>query len=224
MYIQRVSALLLSSLLVAVAINCKRVARSQNESRDQSQVCPVQYAPLADDSFRRQIQSDRTFDSRIIAIFSNNTLQQSHATDTTSVSGSARNIINDNNNGAATSTDLNIDIRLAKPAIELAINDARVKYPNVRLNVTYRAGTDICKHQRAAGHAADEYYRGINSGAAYFVGPSCSEPLESVGRLASYWNVPICSTGYLPTVLTASFEPPTLLQLSLSVQSIGSFF
>lgn len=116
------------------------------------------------------------------------------------------------------SNDLTLDFRLAKPAIDLAVKAVNNKYPNMRFNVTYRTAPDICKHQQAAGHAADEYY--VN-GANYFVGPGCSESLASVGQLASYWNVPMCSTGYLPEMVTARFNPLTLMQLSLSVQSIG---
>ena len=117
------------------------------------------------------------------------------------------------------SNDLTLDFRLAKPVIDLAVRAVNSKYSHIRFNVTYRTAPDICKHQQAAGHAADEYY-GAN-GANYFVGPGCSESLASVGQLASYWNVPMCSTGYLPEVVTARFKPLTLMQLSLSVQSVG---
>ena len=116
------------------------------------------------------------------------------------------------------SNDLTLDFRLAKPVIDLAVQAVNLKYDRIRFNVTYRTAPDICKHQQAAGHAADEYY--VN-GANYFLGPGCSESLASVGQLASYWNVPMCSTGYLPEMITARFKPLTLMQLSLSVQSVG---
>lgn len=116
------------------------------------------------------------------------------------------------------SNDLTLDFRLAKPVIDLAVKAVNLKYSHMDFNVTYRTAADICKHQQAAGHAADEYYE---NGANYFVGPGCSESLASVGQLASYWNVPMCSTGYLPELVTAKFKPPTLIQLSLSVQSVG---
>lgn len=116
------------------------------------------------------------------------------------------------------SNDLTLDFRLAKPVIDLAVRAVNSKFPNMHFNVTYRTAPDICKHQRAAGHAADEFY--VN-GANYLVGPGCSESLASVGQLASYWNLPMCSTGYLPEIVTARFKPLTLMQISLSVQSVG---
>lgn len=122
------------------------------------------------------------------------------------------------NSKQASEGDLTLDYRLAKPAIELAIEKARARYTDVKLSVAYRAAPDICKKQQAAGHVADEYYR---NGASFIVGPGCSEPLESVGRLASFWNIPICSTGYLPELVSSANQPQTLIQLSLSVQSVG---
>lgn len=117
------------------------------------------------------------------------------------------------------SNDLSLDYKLAKPAIDLAVELVNEKFGHhMHFNVTYKTASNICKHQQAAGYAADEFY--VN-GASFFVGPGCSESLASVGQLASYWNVPMCSTGYLPDVVTARFKPLTLMQLSLSVQSVG---
>lgn len=140
----------------------------------------------------------RSFDARLVGIFS--CLDAETETDSTN--------------------DLTLDFRLAKPAIDLAVKTVNAKYPHMHFNVTYRTAPDICIHQQAAGHAADEYY--VN-GANYFVGPGCSESMASVGQLASYWNVPMCSTGYLPGVITAKFNPLTIMQLSLSVESVGEF-
>lgn len=139
----------------------------------------------------------RTFKSKVVAIFS----CESSAT-----------------NESSAENDLSLDYRLARPAIELAIAEAKHRYPTVSMSVSFRSTPGVCRRLEAAGIAADEFY---TSGANFIVGPGCSEALESVGRLASHWNVPVCSTGYLPEVVSASMQPQTLIQLSLSVQAVG---
>lgn len=120
------------------------------------------------------------------------------------------------------SNDLTLDIRLAKPAIDLAIEAAKRSYSeHINFHVSYRSTPDICKHQQAGGHAAEEFF---TNGATYFVGPGCSESLSSMGQLASYWRVPMCSTGFLPEIEAYRFKPMTMIQLSLSIQSVGEMF
>lgn len=115
---------------------------------------------------------------------------------------------------------LTLDFRLAKSAIELALNTIKQDTSTSRINfdVAYRTGPDMCRHQRAGGHAAEAVLRHNSS---FFVGPSCSESLASVGQLASFWDIPMCSTGFLPEIEAKRFKPMTMMQLSLSVGSVG---
>ncbi|KAG9510040.1 Atrial natriuretic peptide receptor 2, partial [Fragariocoptes setiger] len=119
----------------------------------------------------------------------------------------------------AETLDLTLDHQLAKPAIDLALARVRNTFSNINFEISYRATSDMCKHNYAVGYAAEAYHY---NEANYLVGPGCSESVSSVSQLASFWNIPVCSTAYLPDAVTSKFKPITLMQLSLSVQTVGN--
>lgn len=173
---------------------------NKNNKYNNGSFCPPYISPSSLEAKRshNRIRVDsksgeRTFSAKIVAMFSCFELTSS-------------------------GTEVIFDHRLAKPSIDLALAVAKQRYKGIDFEVTYTSSSDACKHDYAAGHAAEEYYE---RGANYFVGPACTESLGSVAQLVSYWNVPICSTGYLPQAYSSRYKPLTLIQLALNVQLIG---
>ncbi|XP_013787766.1 atrial natriuretic peptide receptor 3-like [Limulus polyphemus] len=80
---------------------------------------------------------------------------------------------------------------LITPAIDLAVQKVKLIYPHIAFNITYRTAYNTCANSVAEALAAEEYFK---KGVTAFIGPGCTSSLESVSRLASYWNIPIFSS------------------------------
>ncbi|XP_076330921.1 atrial natriuretic peptide receptor 3-like [Tachypleus tridentatus] len=76
------------------------------------------------------------------------------------------------------------------PAVDLAVSRVRRDYPHITFQATYRKGYTACITHNAGVLAAEEYF---THGVSIFIGPGCSYALDSVARMASYWNIPVCT-------------------------------
>lgn len=109
------------------------------------------------------------------------------------------------------------DYRFVKPAIDLAIEKSKILYPKIDFQVTFRNDYYDCSINYAGAYAAEEY---LKNGATFFVGPGCTSALESVAKLANYWNIPICTAGGRSTVFDDRNSFETLIRLSVTVKAI----
>lgn len=83
--------------------------------------------------------------------------------------------------------DLTVYYEIAKPAIDLAVEECNKKYKNfIDVSVIVRNDSELCTSTYAPSLAGEEYYL---KNAMAFVGPACLYSLDIVGRLAAFWNV-----------------------------------
>lgn len=89
--------------------------------------------------------------------------------------------------------DLTVYYEIAKPAIDLAVEECNRKYKNfIHVSSIVRNDSELCSATYAPSLAGEEYYL---KNAMAFIGPACLYSLDIVGRLASFWNVPVFTAG-----------------------------
>lgn len=118
---------------------------------------------------------------------------------------------------------LSYDHRLTKPAIDIAIEKVnKIFDPYLQFDVTHRTGYNTCEENFAGAYAAEEHL--TKGKVSLFVGPACPTALDSVARLASYWNIPICTVGGLSSQFDNNAVFSTLIRLSVTTKGIlGTF-
>ncbi|CAG5116349.1 unnamed protein product, partial [Candidula unifasciata] len=89
-------------------------------------------------------------------------------------------------------SDLNApySVQRTGPAVDIALETVNTRMLNssYRLVKVLRVYDRICDARFASGVAAELYYK---EQIQALVGPACDPALESVARLAAYWNIPI---------------------------------
>ncbi|ELT92328.1 hypothetical protein CAPTEDRAFT_22212, partial [Capitella teleta] len=88
-------------------------------------------------------------------------------------------------------SDTPYDYVRSAPAIDLAVRKANseiLKGSGYKLESTIMTYGPLCDGNFASGIAAEMYFRREVDA---FLGPGCADALDPVGRLASYWNVPV---------------------------------
>lgn len=114
----------------------------------------------------------------------------------------------------AGSSDLPIYHNLIKPTLEMAAEEAERRYPRIKFKVSVRKGVNVCEKNVAGALAAEEFYqRKVDA----FIGPACSAALDTVARMASYWNVPIFTAGGIATEFSDKRLYSSLIRLSFSM-------
>ncbi|CAN7949941.1 unnamed protein product, partial [Ixodes pacificus] len=78
-----------------------------------------------------------------------------------------------------------------------------------------------CINNYAGNYAAEEFFGG---GVTAFVGPGCSMAVDSVGRLASYWNVPVCTAAGVGAQFEDRTIYGTLVRLALTINALRDAF
>ncbi|XP_070378854.1 uncharacterized protein [Dermacentor albipictus] len=113
------------------------------------------------------------------------------------------------------------DYRIAKPALDIAITKVRKLYPHIAFELIGRRGYTSCINNYAGNYAAEEY---LGGGVAAFVGPGCSMAVDSVGRLASHWNVPVCTAAGVGAQFEDRTIYGTLVRLALTINALRDAF
>ncbi|XP_037283872.2 atrial natriuretic peptide receptor 1 [Rhipicephalus microplus] len=113
------------------------------------------------------------------------------------------------------------DYRIAKPALDIAIAKVRKLYPHIAFELIGRRGYTSCINNYAGNYAAEEY---LGGGVAAFVGPGCSMAVDSVGRLASHWNVPVCTAAGVGAQFEDRTIYGTLVRLALTINALRDAF
>lgn len=147
----------------------------------------------------------------------------------------------------ASTSEIPMRFEAIKPALELAVEDVKVKFPAINIHLTIRRDDRPCDKNYAASFAAEEYYKnkysqvsrvpGNTSSKLYgtlspqdlrpvsaFIGPACSLALDYVARLASFWNVPIFTAGGIGVEFSNKQLYSTLTRLSFSLGNYKHVF
>lgn len=88
--------------------------------------------------------------------------------------------------------ELPVTFELVKPAMDLAIIDAKKRYPKLKFKLNARKMNTSCFENRIAAFAAEDYFM---KKVSVFIGPACSLALDPVARMAAHWNVPVLTAG-----------------------------
>ncbi|XP_076352674.1 atrial natriuretic peptide receptor 1-like [Tachypleus tridentatus] len=119
-----------------------------------------------------------------------------------------------------TDSELPVSLEIIRPTLELAAIEINEKYSNINFNIVFRNGASSCKANVAGAYAAEEYFlRRVTA----FVGPACTLALDPVGRMASYWNIPIYTAGGIDTTVSDKSIFTTLTRLSFSLEGAANF-
>lgn len=117
--------------------------------------------------------------------------------------------------------DLTVYYEIAKPAIDLAVEECNKKYKNfIQVSVIVRNDSELCSATYAPSLAGEEYYL---KNAMAFIGPACLYSLDIVGRLAAFWNVPVFTAGGSSVEFNDKTLFSTLTRLSYSLDRISDF-
>lgn len=92
----------------------------------------------------------------------------------------------------ARQAELPAPFEVVKPALQLAMERVKLKYPHLRFRLVARKDDNACINNYVGAMAAEEYFL---KKVSVFIGPICSLALDPVARMASYWNVPIFTAG-----------------------------
>ena len=112
------------------------------------------------------------------------------------------------------SSELPIYHNIMKATLEMAAEEAELRYPLIKFKMSVKKGPKICEKNYAAALAAQEYYdRKVDA----FIGPACSVALDPVARMTSFWNIPIFTAGGIGTQFTNKRLYQTLTRLSFSL-------
>ncbi|CAG2105995.1 unnamed protein product [Medioppia subpectinata] len=120
----------------------------------------------------------------------------------------------------AQQAELPVFYEVVKPALSLAIDRARILYPNLRFHLVARKDENPCVHNVAGALAAEEFYlRKVD----VIVGPACSLALDPVARMASYWNIPIFTGGGIGVEFAKKQTYTSLTRMAFSLDRVSHF-
>lgn len=108
--------------------------------------------------------------------------------------------------------------RVVVPALHLATEAVNKIYENIRIQIVFRNGSTDCSQSLSGVFAAEEYY--LNNITAVF-GPGCTMALDQVGRMASYWNLPIFTAGGFDIRFLNKNIYTTLSRMSFSMDRLS---
>lgn len=112
------------------------------------------------------------------------------------------------------SSELPVYRETMKPTLEMALEEVSKRFPTINFTLAVRQGSNACLTNKAGAHAAEAYYK---DGAKVFIGPACSVALDSVGRMASYWNLPVFTAGGISAEFANKQLYSSLTRLSFSL-------
>lgn len=113
--------------------------------------------------------------------------------------------------------ELPIYYEVMKPSLELAIDNVRQKYPHLKFQLTALRDNNTCEENVLGALAAEEFYLRKVS---VLIGPICSRAVDPVGRLASFWKVPLITAGGVGVEFSNKDLFKTLTRISFSLGSI----
>lgn len=114
----------------------------------------------------------------------------------------------------AATSELPIYHNIIKPTLEMAAEEAERRFPRIKFKVSVRKGERTCEKNYAGALAAEEFYlRKVD----VIIGPACSVALDTVARMASYWNIPIFTAGGIGAEFSNKHLYSTLTRLSFSL-------
>lgn len=116
--------------------------------------------------------------------------------------------------------ELSYKARLVRTAIEVAIRHVSKKYASYSFRPVFRIGNRSCHESLASGFAAEEFYQ---RRATVFIGPGCSDALDQVARLGSFWNVPVLTAGGIDEAFSNKRIFTTLTRLAFSLDRVSDF-
>lgn len=123
----------------------------------------------------------------------------------------------------AASSELPIYHDLIKPTLEMAAEEAERRFPRIKFRVSVRRGVRSCEKNYAGALAAEEFYqRKVD----VIIGPACSVALDTVARMAAYWNIPIITAGGIGAEFSNKdlYSSLTRLSFSLGLFNAHPFF
>ncbi|XP_022253444.1 atrial natriuretic peptide receptor 1-like, partial [Limulus polyphemus] len=116
--------------------------------------------------------------------------------------------------------ELPCEHHVLKQTLEIAKEKVTTLYPHIAFHLVVRNSETLCNANMAAIFAAEEYYR---RKVTAFIGPGCSTGLEPVGNMASYWNLPVFSSGGIDNKFSNKIIYLTLTRLGFSLQRLSEF-
>ncbi|RWS01056.1 atrial natriuretic peptide receptor 1-like protein, partial [Dinothrombium tinctorium] len=117
-------------------------------------------------------------------------------------------------------SELPVSQETTYPALVLAAEEANRRYEHINFNLVLKNSSKSCFINDAGVLAAEQYY--LDQVHA-FIGPACSIALNTVGRMASYWNVPVFTAGGIGAEFSDKSIFSTLTRLSFSADKIAEF-
>ncbi|XP_076365945.1 guanylate cyclase 2G-like [Tachypleus tridentatus] len=104
------------------------------------------------------------------------------------------------------------------PSVNLAVLEVKKLYPHIKFVTSYRKNYTNCISHTAGALAAEEYYK---QGVSVFVGPGCSFALDSVARMATYWNIPVCTAAGFDAALNDENIFKTFMRIMANTQAVS---
>ena len=111
-------------------------------------------------------------------------------------------------------SELPIQQDVMQVTLEMAAEEAERRYPNIKFRVSVRRGLKSCEKNYAGALAAEEFYR---RKVDVIIGPACSLALDTVARMASYWNIPVFTAGGIGAQFSNKHLYSSLTRLSFSL-------
>ncbi|XP_013777610.1 atrial natriuretic peptide receptor 1-like [Limulus polyphemus] len=124
-------------------------------------------------------------------------------------------------NRSVTDTSSGFDFKVFKPATEIAVEKVQKMYPHIKFTTRYVGGYSGCSGREAIPAAAIAAKEVLEHGTRAFMGPVCTFPLLTVGRMASYWNIPICTAGGSGGDLGDKTIFSTLIRVGYNVETVA---
>jgi len=114
------------------------------------------------------------------------------------------------------------DFRLTKTATDIALEKVNRIYSNIHFELIHKCAYQTCHVNDAGAFAAEEHL--IRGPVSAFIGPGNDAALDSVARIAAHYNLPVCTGGGLKIEFDNQAMFPTLVRLSVTINSISDNF
>ncbi|XP_013773653.1 receptor-type guanylate cyclase gcy-18-like [Limulus polyphemus] len=124
-------------------------------------------------------------------------------------------------NRSVTDTSSGFDFKIFKPATEIAVEKVQKMYPHIKFTTRYVGGYSSCSGREAIPAAAIAAKEVLEHGTRAFMGPVCTFPLLTVGRMTSYWNIPICTASGSGGALGDKTIFSTLIRVGYNVETVA---
>ncbi|XP_076352708.1 atrial natriuretic peptide receptor 1-like [Tachypleus tridentatus] len=122
---------------------------------------------------------------------------------------------------SVTDTSMGFDFKVFKPATEIAVEKAKKMYPHINFTIHYVGGYNSCSGPEAMPAASAAGMEVLKHGTRAFMGPVCTFLLTTVGRMASHWNIPICTAGGISSNLGDKTIFSTLIRVGYNVETVA---